>query len=98
MFGKTFHFMAAFQIFGTLMLQSHVVFILYYQFSERQYDPSNCYALQVVKETLRIANVVEFSYREAIEDVSYSGISKPVIPIYKNPLFLTDYKLTIFFV
>ena len=78
------------------MLYSYFLHI--YQLSKRHYDPSSCYALQVIKETLRIANVVEFSYREAVEDVSYSGISKLIIPIYKNPLFLTDYKLTNFFV
>ncbi|MCO5609303.1 hypothetical protein L7F22_063529 [Adiantum nelumboides] len=33
--------------------------------------------LRVVKETLRIANVVEFSYREALEEVPYKGIVFP---------------------
>jgi hypothetical protein len=27
----------------------------------------------VIKETLRIANVVDFSYREALEDIAYNG-------------------------
>ncbi|KAH7300760.1 hypothetical protein KP509_24G078200 [Ceratopteris richardii] len=33
--------------------------------------------IRVIKETLRIANVVEFSYREALEDVPYKGIVFP---------------------
>lgn len=31
----------------------------------------------MIKETLRIANVVDFSYREALEDIAYNG----------NPIF-----------
>ncbi|KAI5071163.1 hypothetical protein GOP47_0013414 [Adiantum capillus-veneris] len=33
--------------------------------------------IRVIKETLRIANVVEFSYREALEEVPYKGMVFP---------------------
>ncbi|CAK9220876.1 unnamed protein product [Sphagnum troendelagicum] len=32
---------------------------------------------RVIKETLRIANVVDFSYREALEDIAYNGYLIP---------------------
>lgn len=28
---------------------------------------------QVIKETLRLGNIIEFSYREAVEDVDFEG-------------------------
>lgn len=42
---------------------------------------------RVIQETLRVASVLSFTFREAVEDVEFDGMKQNHNQNFKNPLF-----------